>query len=112
KDMRLELGKTLYAQNCQACHQAEGQGIKGAFPPLAKSDYLNADVNRSIGVVAHGLEGQIKVNGEVYNSTMPKLKLTDEEIANVMTYVMNNWGNKGGEISLDQVKKAKASYKH
>lgn len=112
KDMRLELGKTLYAQNCQACHQAEGQGIKGAFPPLAKSDYLNADVNRSIGVVAHGLEGQIKVNGELYNSTMPKLKLSDEEIANIMTFVMNNWGNKGGEVTPEQVKKAKASYKH
>ncbi|MER2996674.1 copper-containing nitrite reductase [Pontibacter populi] len=112
KDMRLELGKTLYAQNCQACHQAEGQGIKGAFPPLAKSDYLNADVNRAIGVVAHGLEGQIKVNGELYNSTMPKLKLSDEEIANVMTYVMNKWGNKGGEITPAQVGKAKANYKH
>ncbi|WP_255593808.1 copper-containing nitrite reductase [Pontibacter sp. HSC-14F20] len=112
KDMRIELGKTLYAQNCQACHQAEGQGIKGAFPPLAKSDYLNADIDRSIGVVAHGLEGQIKVNGEVYNSTMPKLKLSDEEIANVMTYVVNNWGNKGGEITPEQVKKAKDNYKH
>ncbi|MBJ6118222.1 nitrite reductase, copper-containing [Pontibacter sp. BT310] len=112
KDMRLELGKTLYAQNCQACHQAEGQGIKGAFPPLAKSDYLNADVNRAIGVVAHGLEGQIKVNGELYNSTMPKLKLSDEEIANVMTYVLNTWGNKGGEITPAQVGKAKANFKH
>jgi nitrite reductase (NO-forming) len=112
KNMRMDLGKTLFAQNCQACHQAEGQGIKGAFPPLAKSDYLNADVNRAIGVVAHGLEGQIKVNGKVYNSTMPKLKLTDEEIANVMTYVYNSWGNKGGEITPDQVQKARASYKH
>ncbi|GAA4445336.1 copper-containing nitrite reductase [Pontibacter saemangeumensis] len=109
KDMRLELGKTLYAQNCQACHQAEGQGIKGAFPPLAKSDYLNADVNRAIGVVAHGLEGQIKVNGELYNSTMPKLKLSDEEIANVMTYVLNNWGNKGGEVTPAQVRSAQAT---
>ncbi|TPE43371.1 copper-containing nitrite reductase [Pontibacter mangrovi] len=112
KEMRLELGKTLYAQNCQACHQAEGQGIKGAFPPLAKSDFLNTDVNRAIGVVAHGLEGQIKVNGELYNSTMPKLKLSDEEIANVLTFVMNNWGNKGGEVTPAQVDKAKKSFKH
>ena len=112
KEMRMNLGKTLFAQNCQACHQAEGQGIKGAFPPLAKSDFLNADVNRAIGVVSHGLEGQIKVNGEMYNSTMPKLKLTDEEIANVLTYVYNSWGNKGGEITPDQVQKAIANYKH
>ncbi|GHA57008.1 nitrite reductase, copper-containing [Pontibacter akesuensis] len=112
KDQRLALGKAVFVQNCQACHQAEGQGIKGAFPPLAKSDYLNADVDRSIGVIAHGLEGQIKVNGELYNSTMPKLKLTDEEIANVMTFILNNWGNKGGEVTTQQVAKAKASNKH
>ncbi|ARS35186.1 copper-containing nitrite reductase [Pontibacter actiniarum] len=112
KDQRLALGKTVFAQNCQACHQAEGQGIKGAFPPLAKSDYLNANVDRAIGVIAHGLEGQIKVNGELYNSTMPKLKLTDEEIANVMTFVLNSWGNKGGEVTTQQVAKAKASNKH
>lgn len=111
-DQRIKLGKTVYAQNCQACHQAEGQGIKGAFPPLAESDYLNADVNRSIGVVAHGLEGQIKVNGELYNSTMPKINLTDEEIANVLTYVYNNWGNKGGEITPQQVARVKTTIVH
>src|SRR5690606_478964 len=61
KERRIELGRTIYVQNCQACHQAGGQGVKGAFPPLAKSDFLNADVNRAIGVVANGLEGQIKV---------------------------------------------------
>ena len=112
KDQRIKLGKIVYAQNCQACHQAEGQGIKGAFPPLADSDYLNADVNRSIGVVAHGLEGQIKVNGELYNSTMPKISLTDEEIANVLTYVYNNWGNKGGEITPQEVARVKTTIVH
>jgi nitrite reductase (NO-forming) len=106
KKMRIELGKKVYAQNCQACHQAEGQGIPGAFPPVAASDYLNADVTRAIGVVAHGLEGQIKVNGEVYNSTMPKIKLTDEEIANVLTYIYNNWNNNGTEVTPAMVKKA------
>ncbi|MGV3539093.1 MAG: copper-containing nitrite reductase [Rufibacter sp.] len=109
KDGRIALGKAVYAQNCQACHQAEGQGIKGAFPPLAKSDFLNADVNRAIGVVAHGLEGQIKVNGELYNSTMPKLKLSDEEIANVLTFIYNQWGNKGAEVTPEQVKKVQAA---
>ncbi|WP_192822848.1 copper-containing nitrite reductase [Rufibacter sp. LB8] len=108
KDGRVALGKAVYAQNCQACHQAEGQGIKGAFPPLANSDYLNENVDRAIGVVVHGLEGQIKVNGELYNSTMPQLKLTDEQVANVMTYVYSQWGNKGGEVKPEQVKKARA----
>lgn len=109
---RLKHGKKVYAQNCQACHQAEGQGIAGAFPPLAKSDYLNADVNRSIAVVANGLEGQIKVNGELYNSTMPKINLTDEEIANVLTYVYNNWDNKGGEITPADVARNKTTIVH
>jgi nitrite reductase (NO-forming) len=108
KDGRIALGKAVFSQNCQACHQAEGQGIKGAFPPIAKSDYLNADVNRAIGVVAHGLEGQIKVNGDLYNSTMPKLTLTDEQIANVLTFVYNQWGNKGHEVTTEQVKKVRA----
>ncbi|WMJ73635.1 copper-containing nitrite reductase [Cytophagaceae bacterium ABcell3] len=112
KAERMELGRKVYASNCQACHQSEGQGIKGAFPPLAKSDYLNADIDRAIGVIAHGLEGQIKVNGEIYNSTMPAIKISDEEIANVMTYILNNWDNKGGEVTPERVKKAKAAYKH
>lgn len=109
KNDRVNLGKAVYIQNCQACHQSEGQGIKGAFPPLANSDYLNADVKRAIGVVAHGLEGEIKVNGELYNSTMPKIKLTDEEIANVITFLLNNWGNKGGEVTPKEVAIVKAS---
>ncbi|WP_242920161.1 copper-containing nitrite reductase [Pontibacter liquoris] len=108
KEERITLGKAVFARNCQACHQAEGQGVKGAFPPLAKSDYLNADVHRAIGVVAHGLEGQIKVNGELYNSTMPKLQLSDEEVANVLTYVLNSWGNKGGVVTTEEVIKTKA----
>lgn len=111
-EQRMKHGKKVYAQNCQACHQAEGQGIAGAFPPLAKSDYLNADVLRAIGVVAHGLEGQIKVNGELYNSTMPKIQLSDEEIANVMTYVYNNWDNRGGEVTPADVAKVRTTMAH
>jgi nitrite reductase (NO-forming) len=108
KQERISLGKMVYTANCQACHQSEGQGIDRAFPPLAKSDFLNADVDRSIRVITHGLEGPIKVNGQTYNSTMPKLKLSDEDVANVMTYVLNNWGNKGGEVTPEQVEKARA----
>ncbi len=107
-EQRIKLGKAVYAQNCQACHQSEGQGIQGAFPPLAKSDFLNADKNRAIGVVSHGLEGQIKVNGEMYNSTMPKITLTDEEIANVLTYVYNSWDNKGGAVTTEEVVQVKS----
>ncbi len=107
KAERIALGKTIFARNCQACHQSEGQGVDGAFPPLAKSDFLNADVHRAIGVVSNGLEGEIKVNGKLYNSTMPKLQLTDEQVANVLTFVLNSWGNKGGEVTPQQVAQSK-----
>jgi nitrite reductase (NO-forming) len=104
KDERIARGKALFAENCQACHQAEGQGLKGAFPTLAKSDYLNADPNRGIEALVNGLSGKITVNGEVYDGIMPKLNLTDEDAANVLTFVLNSWGNKGGEITPAQVK--------
>lgn len=109
---RISLGKNVYTQNCQACHQAEGQGIPGAFPPLKNSDYIQADVNKAIEAVVHGLEGPIKVNGESFNSVMPKLNLTDEQVANVITYVLNNLDNQGGQVTPDQVKKVRAEGGH
>ena len=97
-------GKQLYAQTCFACHQAAGQGIAGAFPPLAKSDYLNEDIGRSIQAVLYGLTGEITVNGEKYNSVMTSQNLTDEEIASVLTYVYNNWGNNKSKVTPAMVK--------
>lgn len=104
KEERIAFGERVYKQNCMACHQANGQGIKGAFPPLAKSDFLNKDVKRAIGVVKNGLHGEITVNGEKYNSEMPSLGLSDENIANVLTYVYNNWENSGKIVSTSDVK--------
>ena len=86
-------GKNIYGNTCFACHQAEGQGIPNAFPPLAKSDFLNANPSRAIDAVLHGLTGEITVNGKKYNSVMTSQNLTDQEIADVMTYVYNSWGN-------------------
>lgn len=100
---RIKHGKSVYMQTCFACHQAEGQGIAGAFPPLAESDYLNEDVSRSIDVVLKGLQGEITVNGETYNSAMPAQNLSDEEIANVLTYVYNSWGNSKKEVKAKEV---------
>ncbi len=105
KEERMERGQNVYKSICIACHQAEGQGMPGAFPPLAGSDFLNADKNRAIKTVMNGLEGKVTVNGADYNGIMPKLNLTDEDIANVVTYVLNSWGNSGGEITRDDVKK-------
>ncbi|WP_103071608.1 copper-containing nitrite reductase [Aquimarina sediminis] len=100
---KMEYGKATYMQSCFACHQAEGQGIPNAFPPLAKSDYLNADVNRAIDIVLNGKSGEITVNGEKYNSVMTRQDLTDEEISNVLTYVYNSWGNSKKEITASMV---------
>ena len=100
---KMQYGKASYMQTCFACHQAEGQGIPNAFPPLAKSDYLNADVNRAIDIILHGKTGEITVNGEKYNSVMTKQDLTDEEVSNILTYVYNSWGNSKKEVTSAMV---------
>jgi nitrite reductase (NO-forming) len=104
---QMEFGKQKYMQTCFACHQAEGQGVPNAFPPLAKSDFLNADVDRAIDIVLHGKTGEITVNGKTYNSVMTQQMLSVEEIANVLTYVYNSWGNSGKVVTKDMVDKVK-----
>lgn len=100
---KMEMGERLYASNCLACHQSTGTGIPGAFPPLAGSDYLAADKDRAIGVVLNGLEGKITVSGKDYNGVMPGVRLSDSQIASVLTYVMNSWNNNFGEVSAMEV---------
>jgi nitrite reductase (NO-forming) len=109
KEERMAMGATLYKRNCAACHQADGSGVKGAFPPLAKSDYLK-DSAAAISAVANGLKGEITVNGEAYNGVMPKLGLSDEEIANVTTFVTNSWGNEGKEVKPADVQKVRSDH--
>ncbi|EON75932.1 Copper-containing nitrite reductase [Lunatimonas lonarensis] len=104
KSELMESGKKLYMQACFACHQANGEGIANAFPPLAEADYLNADVNRAIDVLLYGLSGEIMVNGNKYNSIMPAQQLKDEEVAAVLTYVYNSWGNNVTEVTPEMVR--------
>jgi nitrite reductase (NO-forming) len=92
------------------CHQANGAGLPDVFPPLAGSDYLMADKKRSIGVVVNGLTGPVTVNGKQYNSVMPPMsQLTDDEIANILTYARNTWGNKGEAVTKDEVASVRKS---
>src|SRR5690554_766514 len=107
KSEKMALGKKLYASTCFACHQANGEGIANAFPPLAKADYLNADVNRAIDIVLRGKSGEITVNGKKYNSVMTAQNLTDKEVAAVMTYIYNSWDNNGTEVTEEMVKKVR-----
>lgn len=104
---RMKAGAIVYNTNCAACHQINGQGIPDAFPPLASADYLMADKTRSIDIVKKGLQGAITVNGKTYNSVMPALGLSDEDIASVLTYVRNSFGNKGDAVTVEEVKKVK-----
>jgi nitrite reductase (NO-forming) len=104
---RLKAGAIVYKTNCAACHQANGQGVPDAFPPLAKSDFLMADKSRSIKIVKNGLQGSVTVNGKTFNSVMPALGLSDDDIASVLTFVRNSFGNKGEAVSVDEVKRTK-----
>lgn len=106
---KVKAGKEIYGRTCFACHQSEGQGIPNAFPPLAKSDFLNADPKRAINAVLHGLTGEITVNGKKYNSVMTSQNLTDEEISNVLTYVYNSWGNNKTEVTAAMVKAGRST---
>ena len=107
---KIESGKQIYTKTCFACHQANGEGIANAFPPLAKSDYLNADVKRAIGIVLNGKTGEITVNGTKYNSIMTKQTLTDDEIADVLTYVYNSWGNNKTNVKAITVQEVRSAH--
>lgn len=101
---RIAAGGRLYKTYCVGCHQAEGQGIQGTFPPLAKSDYLMTDKSRAIAAVLNGLTGPVEVNGQRYNGVMPPMgHLKDDEIADILSYVRQSWGNEGEAVSAADV---------
>ena len=109
KEIQIEKGKQVFMQTCFVCHQVEGQGIPGQIPPLAKSDYLMSDKERSIRAVVHGISGEITVNGKKFNGQMVPLNyLPDEAIANVLTYVRNSFGNSGDAVSLAEVRRIRS----
>lgn len=108
----MESGKSLYSAVCQACHMNSGQGIPSVFPPLAKSDYLMKDLDRSIQNLIEGLSGEITVNGTKYNQVMPASGLDDQDIADVLNYVRNSWGNESESMVTKQnVAKVRATLK-
>src|SRR5690606_5793495 len=100
---QVKAGEALFAGTCSTCHRATGQGLEGVFPPLAGSDFIAADPKRIPNVIMHGLSGPVTVNGVEYNSVMPPMgQLTDDEVANISTYVLNSWGNPGGHITKEE----------
>jgi len=96
-------GQEIYNTNCIACHMEKGEGLEGVFPPVAKSDYLMADKKRSIVQVVKGVSGPMKVNGVDYNGEMTAFELTDTQVSDVLNYVRNSFGNKGGAVLPTEV---------
>ena len=91
-------GSEIYSEFCMQCHLPDGKGTPNVFPPLAGSDWLTNKRKESIHSIKFGLNGLIKVNGKTYDGTMTSLGLENEEIADVMNYIMNSWGNTQKEI--------------
>ena len=102
-------GRLLYDDFCVRCHLPSGKGEIGIIPPLADSDFLYQHMEESIKALKFGgIEGEIIVNGVKYNSRMEKMGLYDDEIADVMNYILNSWGNKSDKIITKEfVKKLK-----
>ncbi|MET3113035.1 mono/diheme cytochrome c family protein [Pedobacter sp. CG_S7] len=92
-DKSIERGKTIYKESCITCHMGQGEGVLGAFPPLAKADYLLKTPEKAISAIKFGLQGKIVVNLKEYDNMMPNPGLSNDEVADVMNYIQNSWGN-------------------
>lgn len=98
-------GATVYIANCSSCHQANGEGVPGAFPPLAGNPLVTGSSAAVIAIVKNGLEGRVVVNGQTYSGIMPHWKglLTDEQIASVISYIRSSWKNQAAGVSVSDV---------
>jgi mono/diheme cytochrome c family protein len=105
-DTAFSQGQASYKSQCANCHMDDGSGLQGLIPPLAGADYLIEHKNELACIIRKGMEQPIMVNGKVYNQQiMPaNTKLTEAEITNICNYILSAWGNKGGELSLPEVK--------
>jgi len=110
KEQKISAGRVLYNGTCSVCHQQNGEGLAGVFPPLANSDYLMADTSRAIEIVLNGLVGPVTVNDSPFNSVMPPMsQLNDDEIANILTFTLNTWGNEGDTVRSVEVAEIRAA---
>jgi mono/diheme cytochrome c family protein len=103
-----ENGKLVYTKFCLACHQTNGSGVPGMYPPLTKTDWVEGDKTRLINIMIQGLEGEIEVNGQLYKTAMPSHHyLSDEQIADVLTYIRSNFGNAADAVTVREVSVAR-----
>ena len=110
KKESIKAGSEIYQDFCLQCHLSTGIGVSGVFPPLKASDYLLENTNLSIAGIKYGLRGKIIVNNEEYDGIMLRQGLDNEEVADVMNYILNEWGNKTSAfITPNQVSKISKS---
>lgn len=103
-------GHALYMQHCLPCHQSDGNGVPGMFPSLHNTKWVNGDASTMIGIVLNGMDEEIEVNGEYFNTAMAPLpQLTNEEIADILTYVRKKYGTKASEVTAAEVKSVRDS---
>jgi mono/diheme cytochrome c family protein len=102
----LVLGRRVYVNNCQVCHQANGEGLSGQYPPVAGSEWVQAgDPQRLVRILLDGMSGPIQVRGRQYNNVMPAWRdvLNDRQIADVLTFLRQEWGNTADPVSIEEV---------
>jgi nitrite reductase (NO-forming) / hydroxylamine reductase len=102
-------GAVVYGANCSSCHQTDGKGVTGAFPPLSQNPTVTGSPVGVITIVKNGLEGRLEVNGHAYSGIMPHWKglLSDEQIASVITYIRSSWKNNAPGVSVADVQAVK-----
>ena len=104
----VERGKKVYDNTCLACHQVNGSGVPGMNPPLKKTKWVLGDKKTLINIVLKGMDEEIVVNDETYSNVMPAFtSLSDKEVADVLTYVRNSFGNKASQVTEADVKKVR-----
>lgn len=105
-------GAESYTQRCAPCHGSEGAGKGSAFPPLAGSEWVTEEKDTPIRIVLHGLQGRIQVSDRSYNGLMPAFgtRLSDEEVAQLLTYIRSSWGNSASEVTAAEVREVRREY--
>lgn len=108
EEVKVHPGKAVYDRYCLTCHQADGSGVDNMHPPLSPGSWVEKEPAELIAIMMKGLSGKIEVNGKTYNNFMPShAQLTEEELADVLSYVRSSFGNQLSPVTVDMVKKAK-----
>lgn len=106
-------GEKLYMTRCMSCHQMNGQGVTGTFPPIDGSEWVTGDAGRLVRIILQGMTGPVQVSGVKYSGAMPPWGsfLNDEQVASLSTYVRTSWSNDASVVTADQVAKVRAATK-